>query len=131
MPLTYDIDASQRLVRISGEYATAEEWGRLLGEILRDPRRQPGFGFLRDLRGATTPVDAQAVVQIIAVVRRLWPQLQPSKAAVLTPFQLDAAAFVAQALAESQDIPLRVFRSYDEAIAWLKGDPESTTTEAP
>jgi hypothetical protein len=119
MPLTYTIDPAQRLVTIRGEYADAEEWGRLLNDVLHDPAREAGFGFLRDLHGATKPVDAATVVQIIAVVRRLWPLLQPSRAAILTPFRLDAAAFVAQALSESQQLPVRVFQSYDDALAWL------------
>jgi hypothetical protein len=122
MPLSYAIDPTQRLVTISGEYADADEWARLLNDVLRDPMREAGFGFLRDLRGATKPVDAATVVQIVAVVRRLWPLLQPTRAAILTPHRLDAAAFVAQALSESQQLPLRVFQSFDEAIAWLNGD---------
>src|SRR6185503_7444119 len=66
MPLAYVIDRDQRLVVITGEYAKASEWTDLLGRVLSDPRRQPGFAFLRDLRGATTPVDTATVIQIMA-----------------------------------------------------------------
>ena len=92
MPLAYTIDPDEKLITISGEYANAEEWKRLLGEILRDSRRQPGFAFLRDLRTAKHPVDAVAVVGIIDVVRRFWPELQPCRAAVVTPLEFDPAA---------------------------------------
>jgi hypothetical protein len=122
MPLAYVIDRDQRLVVITGEYAEASEWTDLLGRVLSDPRRQPGFAFLRDLRGATTPVDTATVIQIMAVVRKFWPHLQPSRAAILTPVVADAAALVAVAVADTERLPFRVFKSYDEAIQWLHQD---------
>jgi hypothetical protein len=120
MPLAYTIDPQARLVTITGEYAAAEEWNQLLGRILRDPRRGTGFVYLRDLREATTPVGAETVVGIIRVVRRYWTELQAVRAAVLTPRQFDPAALVAHALADAQEIPLRVFTSEEEALAWLR-----------
>jgi hypothetical protein len=124
MPLAYSIDSDQRLVTITGEYADAAEWARLLNAILNDPKLQPGFGFLRDLRDATRPVTPATVVGIIDVVKRLWPKLQPSRAAILTPRDLDEAALVAHALADAQHLALQVFRTYDEARTWLDGKTE-------
>jgi hypothetical protein len=120
MPLTYAIDTELGLVTISGEYAAADEWHSLLARILADPRRKAGMGFLRDLRRATKPVDAETVVGIIRVITRFWPELRPSRAAVLTPLAIDPAALVAHALADAEHIPLRTFTSYDEALAWLR-----------
>lgn len=121
MPLHYTIDTARRLVTITGEYSQPEEWRDLLRRVLSDPRREPGFAFLRDLRGATKPVDAATVVGIIAVVRRYWPQLRPSRAAIITPLGIDPAALVAHALADAQHMPLRAFTSYDDAMEWLRG----------
>jgi hypothetical protein len=127
MPLHYTIDTAQQLITITGEYADAAEWRVLLGQILSDPRRRTGFAFLRDLRGASTPVDAETVIGIIDVVRRFWPQLQPSRAAIVTSRELDPAAFVAHALADAQNMPLQAFTSYDDALQWLQaGIPRST-----
>ena len=120
MPLAYLLDLDQRLIVITGEYAKADEWADLLGRILSDPRHQPGFAFLRDLRGATTPVDAAAVVQIMAVVRQFWQHLQPSRAAILTPHDVDPAALVAVAVADTEHLPFRVFKSHEEATQWLR-----------
>jgi|SRR5687767_2586479 hypothetical protein len=132
MPLTYTIDPTQKLITISGEYADAEEWKRVLSSILHDPRREPGFAFLRDLREATTPVDAATVVQIVEVVRRFWPHLQPSRAAIVTPLQFDPAALVAHALADAQHIALQMFTSYDAAREWLReGIDESDASIRP
>ena len=121
MPLQYTIDTAQQLITITGEYADAAEWRVLLGQILADPRRQAGFAFLRDLRDASAPVDAETVIGIIEVVRRFWPQLQPSRAAIVTSRELNPAAFVAHALADAQSMPLQAFTSYDDALQWLKG----------
>jgi hypothetical protein len=122
VPLSYVVDAEQRLVVITGEYADATEWRELLARVFNDPARQPGFAFLRDLREATRPVDAATVVGIIDVVRGFWPLLQPTRAAILTLRPLDDAAMVAQALADAQHLPLQVFNSYDQALDWLNGD---------
>jgi hypothetical protein len=119
MPLTYIIDTTQRVITIVGEYAEADEWKALLARVLEDPRFGAGFGFMRDLRGATTPVSAETVVGIMDVVRRFWPLLQPTRAAVLTPREMDMAAMTAHAIADATDVPLKVFSSYDEAMEWL------------
>jgi hypothetical protein len=120
MPLAYTIDPTQRIITITGEYAGADEWRALLDRVLNDPQRQPGFAFLRDLRSATTPVTAATVVGVMDVVRQLWPLLQPAGIAVLTPLEVDPAALTAHAIADAEDMPLKVFRSYDDAVEWLR-----------
>jgi hypothetical protein len=53
-------------------------------------------------------------------VRRFWPLLKPSRAAVLTPREFDPAVLAAHALADSFGLPLRMFTSYDAAMEWLR-----------
>jgi hypothetical protein len=118
--LDYTVDPDERLIVITGEYSDASEWRVLLAKVLGDTRIKPGFAFLRDLRTATTPVDADAVVQIMEVVRRFWPQLRPVRAAILTEQSEDRAALVAHALADAQQLPIRMFNSYEEAMTWLQ-----------
>ena len=122
MSLTYQIDPDRRLVTITGDYAEDRDWRVLLAAVLRDPHYRQGFAFLRDLRAATHPVTAEAVVGIIAVVREFWAQLQPRRAAILTRAGVDIPAVVAHALAESERIPLRAFSSTDDAMKWLDAD---------
>jgi hypothetical protein len=119
MALSYSLDAERKLITITGEYAEADEWAALLARIGADPALAPGFAFLRDLRGAQRPVTAAAVVALMEAVRRFWPILEPSRAAVLTPREFDAAAMAAHALADSYALPLKMFTSYDAAIEWL------------
>jgi hypothetical protein len=125
MALSYTIDEAEQLVTITGEYSVAAEWHDLLARILADPRRKPGFGFLRDLRQATRPVDAATVVAIIAVVRQFWPHLRPRRAAILTRDDIDPAAMVAHALADAENMPLQAFNAHEAAIAWLRGEDEA------
>ena len=120
VPLTYLIDPTQSLVIISGEYSDAAAWQNLLARILTDPQYREGFAFLRDLRESTRPVDAATVVGLMETVRRFWPILKPSRAAVLTPRDFDSATFAAQAFADNAGLPLRLFTSYDAAMAWLR-----------
>ena len=120
MNLDYTVDTADRLVTITGEYSNAEEWQALLTRILDDTRIREGFAFLRDLRGADTPTDAATVVRIMEIVRRLWPHLNPTRAAILTPRPIDSAALVAQALADAQHLPIEIFTSYESAVEWLR-----------
>ena len=119
--MDYTLDPEQRLVTITGEYADAEAWKALLSRVLHDPRHTPGFAYLRDLRGATAPVDAATVVRIIDAVRAFWPQLQPSRVAILTPRVMDPAALAAHALADTHHLPMQMFTSHEAAIEWLGG----------
>jgi hypothetical protein len=120
LALAYTIDAEQRLITISGEYSDADAWKALLSRVLHDPRCEPGFRFLRDLRGATAPVDAARVVGILETVRSFWPYLQPSRAAILTPREFDPALLAAHALEDTHHLPVRMFTSYDAAVEWLQ-----------
>lgn len=119
MALTYAIDPSKRLVVITGEYATQDDWRELLAAVLRDPAYQRGFSFLRDLRKATTPVDADTVARIVDVVRAAWGALGPERAAIVTPRDMQDAAMVAHALADDAQMPIRAFTSYEAALDWL------------
>jgi hypothetical protein len=126
--LSYSIDADQRLVVITGDYADVAEWRDLIGRLLVDPALRPGLCYLRDLREAGRTVDASTVVAIVEVVRRFWPMAPPARAAIVTPRLFDDAAMVAQAaLADAQHLPMQVFNSYEAAIEWLAAaDPLRT-----
>ncbi len=124
MALSYRIDPNARIVTITGDYADAEGWRAMLTAVAKDPAYRPGFNFLRDLRHAEHPVSAEAVIGIVAVVRKFWDVLGVSRAAIVTrPGTIDYPAVVAQALASDEHIALQAFPSYDEAIAWLQAAP--------
>ena len=94
--------------------------------MIADPRRGQGFTILRDLRAAKTPVNIASVIGIIEAVSRSWPQLEASRAAIVTADDIDLAA-VAHALADEQKIPLRAFTSLAAAMEWLRHEDHGTT----
>jgi hypothetical protein len=120
VPLDYTVDRDNRLVIITGDYGTPSAWAALLARIQQDPHLEPGFAFLRDLRGATTPIDVAGVVAIMDAVRRVWPLVEPSRGAILTPDTFDVAALAAHALADNHGLPIRMFTNYEAAIEWLR-----------
>lgn len=122
MPLTYRIDSAHGIVTITGDYTEAGGWRELLGAVARDPEYRRGFNFIRDLRDSAHPVSADAVIGIIAVVREFWGTLGARRAAIVTGPGMDIPAVIAHALATDEQIPLRAFTEYDDAVAWLRGN---------
>jgi hypothetical protein len=127
MPLSYVIDPIERMVTITGEYADANELAHLLARLIADARRQPGFVFLRDVRDVTTATAPENVLEAFDTLRRLWTQLQPRRIALVATRRLDSAASMAHALAYAEQLPMRMFTSYGEALEWLRGGTDSTT----
>ena len=122
MPLTYRIDPELGIVTILGDYAAAADWRTLLTAVAEDADYRPGFGFLRDLRASTHPVNAETVIGIIAVVREFWSTLGVRRAAIVTRLGIDDPAVMAHALAENERLPLQAFTSYDDAVKWLRDE---------
>lgn len=130
MPLTYRIDPEARIVTITGDYADAQGWQTMLSAVARDPAYRRGFNFLRDLRQAEHPVSAEAVIGIVAVVRKFWDVLGVARAAIVTRSGgIDYPAVIAQALASDEHIALQAFSSYDEAVGWLRAAPGAENDE--
>jgi hypothetical protein len=117
--IEYRIDSPRRLIIVTGGYATPEEWTALLARLIADPERRPGFGYLRDLRSVPGDANVDAVKAVVAVFRQVWPQLELSRAALVTGAAIGAAA-VAQVLATEQEMPLEAFTSYADAVDWLR-----------
>ena len=119
-PLAYLVDPSERIVTITGEYGTAEDWRTLLTNILHDPLLQPGFAFLRDRRGVSAEVEVATVVAVVDAIRRFWPYIRPSRAAILVSRGCDPRAIAASGLADGHGLSIKAFTSYDEAVTWLR-----------
>jgi hypothetical protein len=120
MHLTYCIDVETKIVTITGDYADADDWRALLTAVSVDPQYRRGFSFLRDVRQSAHPVSAETVMGIIAVVREFWGRLGVHRAAIVTRPGVNNPAVIAHALADDQQIPLRTFPSYDDAMRWLQ-----------
>jgi hypothetical protein len=119
-PLAYEVDPAERIVTISGEYGTPDDWRTLLTQILHDPLMQPGFAFLRDRRGVAAEVEIATVVGVVDAIRRFWPHIRPSRAAILVSRGCDPRAIAASGLADGHGLSIKAFTSYDEAVTWLR-----------
>ena len=60
------------------------------------------------------------VMGIMEVIRRHCADVDVCRVAVLTRETGDVSAELADALAQSREIPLRAFASYEAAIEWLR-----------
>ena len=118
--LNYIVDRHERLITIIGEYGDAAEWRALLRRMLHDPRIQPGFAILRDRRSAPTPADVEVIVGVMDAIRRFWPHIQPSRAAILISRETDPLRLAAYSLAQACGMSVATFTSYDEARRWLR-----------
>ena len=119
VPLRYSVDSQRRLVTISGDFRSPREWVTLASRLLRDPAVKGQFAFIRDLRGVSRMHSAATVLTVFRTVQRFWPTLAPSKGAIVTDQGNHHAAQVAQTLADAENLPIRAFTSYDEAIEWI------------
>lgn len=121
MSLAYSIDAQKQIVTITGDYSDADGWRTLLAAVASDPDYQRGYGFIRDLRNSSHPVDANTVIGILAVVREFWQALGVRRAAMVTRHGINTPAAVAEALAQDQQVALRAFTSFHDAVEWVSG----------
>jgi hypothetical protein len=119
MSLEYSVDAERRLVTIRGDFTAPTEWVALAGSLLRDPRVKSHFAFLRDLRGVKETHSPATVLAVFRIVQRFWPTFRPIKGAIVTERGNNYAAQVAQALADGDDLPIRVFTDFEEAVEWV------------
>ena len=120
LTLNYIVDRQEQLITIVGEYGEAAEWRALLRRMLHDPRIQPGFAILRDRRSAPTPADVEVIVGVMDAIRRFWPHIQPSRAAILISRECDPIRLAAYSLAQACGLSVATFTSYDEARRWLR-----------
>jgi hypothetical protein len=118
MSLNYSVDSDRRIVIISGDFTSPSEWVLLASRLLRDPAVTSNFVFLRDLRGVKQTHSPATVLAVFRIVRRFWPTFRPIKGAIVTDRGENYAAQVAQALADTDDLPIRVFTDFDEALEW-------------
>ena len=118
--LNYVVDRHEQLITIVGEYGEVAEWRAMLRRMLHDPRIQPGFAILRDRRSAPTPADIEVIVGVMDAIRRFWPHIQPSRAAILISRETDPIRLAAYSIAQACGLSVATFTSYDEARRWLR-----------
>jgi hypothetical protein len=131
MSITYSVDATAGIVRLRyHSKPTIAEWEATMLAVLDDPEFRPGFGILADRRGVPAP--SSDYVRSTLEFGRSHPVLSFSRFALVvdTP-----AAFgmgrMGQILGDDLPGAIAVFKSYDDAEAWLReGNSPGGSTEA-
>ena len=119
MPVTFEIDPERRMVRtVASGLVTYDDLARHLAEEERD--NALGFAEVFDGRGATTDLTPN---QARALVVRTDALLRKGRFGALAIVTDDNFAFgmarMYQILAEPLPVQIGVFRTLDEATAWL------------
>ena len=118
--LTYTIDPASRIVVITGEYSDRGQWEELASRLFADPAFGPGYAFLRDLRNARVTATDTNILEVFDLVRKVWPRIQATRAAIVTRRDDATSAMMTQALADGEHLPIRAFDSLDLAMEWLR-----------
>jgi hypothetical protein len=122
MPISFEVDARRRLVRLgyTGATPNIQAWEAVMTAILQDPRYQPGFGFLIDRR-AVPPPDAPFVRATVLFRENHAAELAGARWAVVVSDPANyGMARMGQALGDAQThVQQRAFTDVDEAEAWL------------
>jgi hypothetical protein len=119
MGMSYAIDATRRLVHTRGwGVISSGELQDITARILADPRFDPEFRALADLREVTDiTVDSMAMAEA-AALPRFNPRVRRAMVATNDVVYDMACRFVAFAERSGQQV--RVFRDFSLAEAWLE-----------
>ena len=125
MPIHYQIDLERGMLYIVAEGEISQE-ERLSGmqAWLTDPDFRPGLQTLADFSGATNVPTLPELEEIVAHIRRHANTIGQKKIAIVStrPVTFGVARQFG-ALAPGELLTVRVFKSRDEALAWLAEGP--------
>jgi len=121
MPYRWVVDSTARIVLVRG-------WGpmdldeslKAPHDLLADPRFDPEYGVLVDLRELEYVPKADDVIAIAKNLVDLGSVLR-GRVGVVVPGELTTAAEVGAAMAAAGGFPFQVFTEPDSARDWLSG----------
>ena len=119
MPVTFEIDQAHHTVRtMASGLVTYDELAQHLAEEARDDAL--GFAEVFDARGATTDITTSQVRLLVARTDALLRQGHLGALAIVTDSNFTfGMARMYQILSEPLPVQIGVFRTLDEATAWL------------
>jgi hypothetical protein len=121
MPVTHEIDARNRIVRLalSGTLSTAEMI-ETLDRAARGVEGRPGFRVLSDHRAIETPATREQVEKVVAHLEREGSVFRGTRWGIVT---IEPASYgmmrMLGVLAEKIPIEVRIFETTQDAEAWL------------
>ena len=122
MPLTYRIDLEANMIFVLGEGAlTQADKIEGMRAWMADPDYRPGLNVLFDFAAVTTPGTREDLQQTVAFIARKAATIGRKKVALVmaSPLAFGVARQFHALLGETA-LELDVFKSRDEALAWLR-----------
>ena len=119
MPIHYSVDSERQLIEITYiGTVTKDDIVQHRHDLENDPRNISGFDALNDLRGSDSVLPSDDVRELARYARKQpWPSSR--RAIISTSVAQFGSMRMFEMLAESGPRQYRVFRSADEARAWL------------
>ena len=92
--------------------------------LLADPRLKPGYAVVSDWRQETAPPASDYIYQFIDLLRTADRRGITRWATVIPPTSLAAYGVgrIGEAHADINHLLYRVFRDYDDAVRWARGE---------
>jgi hypothetical protein len=130
MPITYDVDARRRLVRLVAEGTpTFDEWRAALDAAAADPRYAAGFDLLYDRRQVPTVPHARAVRRWTMACAAELARVGAGRLAIVAAHPVVYGMMrMASVFAEGSGSVVDVFWTEEEALRWLGHDTEGGRT---
>lgn len=121
MPMSYDIDAEGRMVRVRVEGSPSyDELLACFAAYTQDPRFRPGMPILVDDRARTESPSAQEIRRMAHDSKAQPQPVEGSRCALLVASDLQfGLSRMYELMMEGGPMEVRVFRDEDEAVAWL------------
>lgn len=132
MPVTFEVrpDGILEIVR-SGTLGRREETASLALRN-RDERIVPGIPVIVDSRGVEPSDSVEMVRHLAAMAREIAVDLDCGAVALVVASDVSyGMARMYMALTEAVHPDTKAFRDYDEALEWLKSQPEEPGGSAP
>lgn len=113
-----DRDLATLTVKGSPSFA---EWRSAVTELLDDPDFRPGMAILSDRREMAEAPDRAFVERMVDFLEQSAPRLEGSSWALVAASPADFGMLRMLAIiAERTRVPVRAFRDYEAAVAWLE-----------
>ena len=124
MPLTYAVSLPDRLIRVTavGD-VTVTENESLARELEQEPSASPGMRMLVDISRSATSMTNEHLRSVARRFRSVQAHGIGPVAIVAGSDFTYGMARAYSAYAEIEGIGVRVFRTEDDALAWLDTDP--------
>jgi len=126
MTVEFRVDRDEGIVygTVSGE-VTAEEIMNGLDAVINGEDYEPGFGGITDLRNLRWESDQGDLRRLVQFIIRNRSRFKAHRSAVVVSSDRTyGMTRMFEVFSEQTPIKVRVFRDYDRALSWVRGDDE-------